>query len=148
MLRSRAWRGCALAALLAVLATGCGDDDEDSAVDTSSTTASTTLTTGGSADLPTTSTTPTTEAVPLIEVAFARGQVTGGAQRHGVPLGQKVRLRVTADEADEVHVHTYDLRAEVGPGQPAEVELTATIPGQHEVELEDKGRTLLVLVVQ
>ena len=146
MLRSRAWRACALAALSAVLVAGCGDDGDDTtATDTSSTTAPTTVTTGGSAA---SSTTPTTEAVPTIEVAFAGGQVTGGARRHEVPLGEKVRLRVTSDVADEVHVHTYDVTGSVGPGQPVEIELTASIPGQHEVELEGKGRTLLVLVVQ
>ncbi|MGH9178966.1 MAG: hypothetical protein ACRD0N_10485 [Acidimicrobiales bacterium] len=147
MLRSRARRACALAALCAVLATACGDDGDDApATGPPSTTASTTTTTtGGSAASPTTS---TTEAVQVIEVTFAAGQVTGGVRRHEVRLGEKVRLRVTSDVADEVHVHTYDVTGAVGPRQPAELELTATIPGQHEVELEDKGRPLLVLVVQ
>lgn len=149
MLRSRAWRVCALAALSAVAATGCGDGGGDSAATapspTAASTAPTTVTAGGSAP---SSPSTTTEAVPVIEVTFAGGQVSGGVRRREVPLGERVRLRVTSDVADEVHVHTYDVTGAVGPGQPAEIELTATIPGQHEVELEGKGRPLLVLVVR
>ena len=47
---------------------------------------------------------------------------SGGRRRPAatVQVGEKVRLRVESDVADEVHVHTYDLRADVGPGQPAD----------------------------
>jgi len=83
-----------------------------------------------------------------IDVAFAGGQVVGGPRKEAVRLGEMVRIRVTSDVADEVHVHTYDVRAEVAPQQVAEAEVTATIPGRHEVELEKSGKQLLTLEVR
>lgn len=90
----------------------------------------------------------TTEAVRLIEVAFEDGAVVGGPRREAVELGEKVRLVVTADTAEEVHVHTYDLKADVGPGQPAEITFVASIPGVHEVELEKAHKLLVSLEVR
>ncbi|MGH9164439.1 MAG: hypothetical protein ACRDZW_02855 [Acidimicrobiales bacterium] len=63
-------------------------------------------------------------------------------------MGDRVRLRVASDVAEEVHVHTYDVMADVAPGTTADVEFTATIPGRHEVELEKAGKALLVLEVR
>jgi hypothetical protein len=83
-----------------------------------------------------------------IDVAFAGGQVVGGPRKEAVRLGEMVRIRVTSDVADEVHVHTYDVRAEVAPQRVAEAEVTATIPGRHEVELESAGKLLLTLEVR
>lgn len=147
MPRFRAARACALAALAAAVATACGSDEPRTAASPAPTasTSAAPATTGGAG--PSSSTT-TTEAVRVIDVAFAGGQVAGGARRETVPLGGKVRIRVTSDVADEVHVHTYDARARVAPGQPAELEVDATIPGRHEVELEDRRRQLLVLEVR
>ena len=118
-------RACAAAALLTTVATACGDDDDPVAG----------------------STTTTTAAVRTIEVSFAGGRVSGGVRTERVALGETVRLRVTSDVADEVHVHTYDLIGAVGPDMPADIEVDATIPGRHEVELEDRGRVLMTLEV-
>lgn len=63
------------------------------------------------------------------------GQVEGPAQ---VPVsaGQEVVFTVTADTADEVHVHGYDVTVPVEPGRAATVRFQADIPGVFEVELE------------
>lgn len=143
MLLSRAARACALAAAVTAAATSCGDDEVPDAAPAA---AATTSASAGTAPAP--STTATTEAVRTIEVEFAGGQVAGGVRRETVDLGQKIRIRITSDVADELHVHTYDVTAEVAPGRPGQVELTATIPGRHEVELEDDGRQVLVLEVR
>jgi hypothetical protein len=139
-------RACAAAALLTTVATACGDDDDPVAGSTTTTTtaAAGTDTTAGGAPA---STTTTTAAVRTIEVSFAGGRVSGGVRTERVALGETVRLRVTSDVADEVHVHTYDLIGAVGPDMPADIEVDATIPGRHEVELEDRGRVLMTLEV-
>jgi hypothetical protein len=54
---------------------------------------------------------------------------------------------VDADVADEVHVHGYDLVADVAPGSPAELTFLADIPGVFEVELESSHVELLRLEV-
>jgi hypothetical protein len=94
----------------------------------------------------------TTEPAPApasqrIEVTVAGGRVDGGTDRVPVRAGTPVTLVVTSDAADEVHVHGYDLSADLAPGTPATVEFDATIPGVFEVELHDAGTLLLSLQV-
>jgi hypothetical protein len=82
-----------------------------------------------------------------IEVEVAGGQVSGDTGRVPVTAGEQVTLVITSDVADEVHVHGYDLEAELSPGQPAEIAFDATIPGVFEVELHEAGTQLLSLQV-
>lgn len=154
MIRSNGARAWALAATL-LLPAACGGDSPDPGPST--TAVSTPLQTTARPGAATTATSPgsTTSAgtapdaaVRLIEVTFAGGQVSGGAQRSTAQIGEKVRLRVRSDVADEIHVHTYDLRAAVTPTQPAVLDFVASIPGRHEVELEGKRKQLLVLEVR
>lgn len=95
--------------------------------------------------------TPMATAEPSSDQAFdidaAGGQVTGDTGRLKVSVGQSVTLRVTSDTADEVHLHGYDLKATVAPGQPAEITFDATIPGVFEIELENSGTALASLQV-
>lgn len=80
------------------------------------------------------------------EIEVASGEVTGGG-RLQAELGSSVQLVVEADVSDEVHLHGYDLSADVSPGQPATIEFVADIPGVFEVELEDAGIELAQLEV-
>jgi len=64
-----------------------------------------------------------------------------------VTQGDVVRIVVTADVSDEVHVHGYDLHADVTPDAPGVIEFTAVAPGVYEVELESAGLLLLELTV-
>ena len=92
-------------------------------------------------------TTSATEAeVRTISVSFADGAVAGGVRTETVPLDEPVRIEVSGDVEEEVHLHTYDLVDDVAPNDPAAFEFTADIPGVHEVELE--GSHLLVLELQ
>lgn len=87
-----------------------------------------------------------TSGVQTIEVTYAGGRVTPSAYKPKVPLGAKVHLVVHADVSDEVHLHTYDKKAEISGGV-ATLDFTADIPGIFEVELESKGVLLLNLQV-
>ncbi len=130
----------ALAAALAA----CDDGRSTTATET------TTPTTGASTNTTvpvTASATPTTGAGRVIQVAFRGGAVTGNA-REQVRRGQTVRLVVTSDVADEIHVHGYDERADVAANGTVELSFTASIPGVFEVELEQRGRRLFTLEVQ
>src|SRR3546814_16091229 len=75
-------------------------------------------------------------------VTCAGGHVKGGG-RTSVPLGDAVTIRVTSDVTDHVHLHGYDVLADVAAGGTAELVFTADIPGVFEVELEDAGLALL-----
>ena len=55
--------------------------------------------------------------VKTIKVAVKGGKVVPSAHREKVPQGDTVRLVVTTDTADEVHVHGYDLKKDVAAGK-------------------------------
>ena len=131
-----------LAALLAggLLVAGCAGTEPDTAAE-SAAPSSTSSSSSSPAASP-------TEDGQRIEVEVAGGQVSGDTGRVPVAAGEQVTLSITSDVADEVHVHGYDLDAELVPGTPAELTFDATIPGVFEVELHESGTVLLTLQVQ
>ncbi|MGQ0744439.1 MAG: hypothetical protein ACT4OS_08925 [Acidimicrobiales bacterium] len=96
----------------------------------------------------TTAVVPSTPAVRTVELSAIGGQAPEGPGLVRVALGEAVRLLVTADTADEVHLHTYDLRAAVGPGQVGQIDFVATIGGRHELELEARHSLLATIEVR
>ena len=73
--------------------------------------------------------------------------MTGSSGREEVRLGEQVVLRVSSDVPEQVHVHGYDLEAEVPAGGTADIPVSATIPGVFEVELHESGKVLFQLRV-
>jgi heme/copper-type cytochrome/quinol oxidase subunit 2 len=126
---------------------GCGADDRGGAAG-ATTVASTTTTTSAE---PTSTEEPTTTAGfsgTLIVAKVTGDQVDTASRRVRVSRGEKVRIQVEADHAEEVHVHGYDLKKDVAPGKPAVIEFTADAPGVFEVELEEAALKLFELQVQ
>jgi hypothetical protein len=76
------------------------------------------------------------------------GRPVGGIARDSVAQGRNVVIVVTSDVADHVHVHGYDLMADVAPGKPATIRFTADAPGRFEIELEDTGVQIAELEVR
>lgn len=138
-------RSLALAGLAAwLVVSGCSDSDDDSTATTSTAGASTTAETGDTAD----EGGPSAAPDDTLEVVIEGGDVVEGAGRHAVDLGETVRISITGDVADEVHVHGYDVLIEIEPGDPTMLEFTADIPGIFEVELEEAHQLLFELQVQ
>ena len=100
----------------------------------------------------------TTEAPPAttsegpetvrLEYVIVGGKPQGGISRDSVDLGSDVVVTVTSDVADEVHVHGYDLMADVAPGSPATIRFKADAPGRFEIELENTGVQIAELEVR
>jgi len=87
----------------------------------------------------TTSTTTSTDATPTTlpeatVIHLVGGQPVGGKRKISVKKGDTIRLKVTTDEAGEIHVHGFDLEEEAAPGKPASFTFTANIEGRFEVE--------------
>ena len=74
-----------------------------------------------------------------IRLRVVGGEPVPGIRRAKVKQGRQVTIVTTADVTDHVHLHGYDLMADVAPGSPARIRFRATIPGRFEVELEDAG---------
>ena len=109
-----------LVALLAMALAGCGSSD------------------GGAA----------TGKTDTIEVSVANGKVDPPTHRQKVAAGDTVKLVVTSDEADEVHVHGVDIEKELAPGKPATITFVAKDPGIYEVETHESGLQLLQIEVR
>jgi len=144
----RRWAAVAvLTAVAALTVAACGDNGSSQA--TGTTTTSTSATTSTTVAATTTAKPATTaDTTPVIQIRVVGGKPQGGVRRERVKLGEAVVLRVVADVADEVHVHSYDRKADVAPGKPAEIRFTADIPGVFEVELEQRRQKLLELEVR
>jgi hypothetical protein len=79
-------------------------------------------------------------------VTFRNGEVRGPT-RFTVDQGDRVQIVVRADVSDHVHLHSYDLMADVAPGESARIEFVANVPGVFECELEDAGTLLFQLEI-
>ena len=129
--------------LLSVLALGaCGGDGGPTVAPATSTS-----TTSTAATVPET-TSSTAPAVPTETFEFAGGAVAGGPRTIEASLGDRLRIVVRSDARDEVHLHGYDVRVVASPGVEAILDVTASIPGRFELELEDSGAKLGELEVR
>jgi len=134
------------AVLICFLLAGCGSDDGDGQA--AATTAAATTATSSATSTSEATTSTAGFSGKLIEIKVTGDQVETAERRVTVATGEKVRIRVQSDVADEVHVHGYDLKKDVAPGGPAVIEFTADVPGSFEVELEEAHRKLIDLRVQ
>jgi heme/copper-type cytochrome/quinol oxidase subunit 2 len=72
------------------------------------------------------------------EIEVEAGQPVGGVEDIEVPSGEDAVITVTTpDTVEHVHLHGYDIFADLAPGQPAKLEFKADIDGVFEMELED-----------
>lgn len=83
-----------------------------------------------------------------IVVAVKDGKVSPKTHRVKVALGSAVRILVSSDVDDEVHVHGYEIEREVAAGRSATIEFTADQSGVFEVETHESALLLLQLQVQ
>lgn len=132
MIRTRV---SALLTAVALAAAGCGGEAKTAQPSSSSSAPS-----GAPASAP-------ASDVVEIRVAIRNGKVEPRSAVHKVPLGKTLRLIVTSDKADEVHVHGYDKEAEVAANGSVTIEFKADQSGQFEVETHKSNLQLLKLQV-
>jgi hypothetical protein len=125
-----------------------GDDDSPDTTAAAQTTAPETTTEEATTEETTTEETTTEEAPTTTQaepqgpqrvvVVVRDGQPVGGVQHFEIEQGRQVLFIVRSDVSDHVHLHGYDLIADVAPGQPARIRFRATDVGVFEAELEDR----------
>ncbi|HEX4929955.1 MAG TPA: hypothetical protein VFV62_04530 [Gaiellaceae bacterium] len=143
--RKVALAAAALGLLLSLFIALRPDDGEDAA--TTTTTVATTTAPATTDTEPPATTAPEPPDVVTIRIAVASD--TAPKVRHlSVKQGRKVEIVVTSELADEVHVHGYDLMAEVAPGTPVTIAFTAAAPGLFEIELEEHHLPIAELEVR
>jgi plastocyanin len=127
-------------AVVAVVVLAGGSDDNgnpESTGDEQSAATATATPTGTPTGTPTA--TPTPKPPPLLQ--------SGKVAKITVKQGDTVRFRVRSPEAEEVHVHTYDIKKDLEPNQTATVALKADITGIFEIEFEHSGEQIAELRV-
>ena len=95
-----------------------------------------------------TPTEPEAESTVEISVSVTDGKVTPGVRRVDVTKDSRVRLLVTSDVDDEVHVHGYDIGESLEAGRPTMIEFVADQSGVFAVETHDGGLELVQLEVR
>jgi copper(I)-binding protein len=127
----------------------CGGDDEASGTTTETTTQTTSETTTTTETTTTETTTePEVEKPTVVRVTVVDGAPNGGIVRATVDQGDRVRLVVTSDVADEIHLHGYDVSRDVAAGGTVTLAFRASIPGRFEAELEERGVQIADITVE
>jgi FtsP/CotA-like multicopper oxidase with cupredoxin domain len=144
-------------AVLAFVIAQPGDDDGG---EQAATTPAQTETEGGSGDGGTPAPTETEGEEPppppepeVTRIQMRDGTVVGGAKDIEVTRGDTVRIVVSSNAPDEIHLHGYDITRTPAPGKPARFQFRADAEGAFEIEshvAEDAGLDPLVarLVVE
>ncbi|WP_238425723.1 cupredoxin domain-containing protein, partial [Micromonospora parastrephiae] len=83
-----------------------------------------------------------------IAVTITKRRIDPPTGRVTVGKGQLVRITVTSDVPDELHVHGYDLGARLPAGTPGSVEFRADKTGLFEAETHETELVLFQLVVR
>jgi hypothetical protein len=146
--------GLATAALALLALTACSDGDPAASptsapVTTPPASTSAPATTPPATYPPGCTSPPPVPAGAVLATATISGKtVSTPNKEYATRIGSRFHLVITADVADEVHVHSYDRKADTKPGCPVVLDFQATIPGTVEVELEEAGLHLFDLKAQ
>ena len=84
---------------------------------------------------------------PVTTISVKGGVLAGGAKTIRVAKNDVVRIVVSSDVPDEIHLHGYDIEREAEPGQPARFKFKADAEGAFELEshvAEDAGKEPLL----
>lgn len=76
------------------------------------------------------------------------GKPVLGTTPFRIKQGDTVTFNISSDTAGEVHLHGYDLEAEMAPGETATLSFTANATGRFLIEIEDTEVEIGFLEVQ
>jgi hypothetical protein len=133
-----------------------GSDDETTPTTTvvqTTTAAATTEPEVTTATEPEVTTTPTTTTAPaepdVVQITVSvPGDKAPTVKHFTIEQDSQVVFVVNSELADEVHLHGYDLSADVAPGAPATIRFKANAPGLFEAELESRSLPIAELEVR
>lgn len=137
----------AIAAAVGVIAlvSGGGDDGGES-TSTAATEPRPSTQAGG--DTTTAVTKPAKPAPTIVKLQAEGGRPVGGVEKVDVKKNETVELRATADAAEILHLHGYDIEKPVVPGRTTKIRFKAKIEGVFEAELENSHTKLLEITVE
>jgi FtsP/CotA-like multicopper oxidase with cupredoxin domain len=81
------------------------------------------------------------------ELVVKDGKRVSGPAALQVREGERVRLTISSNANDELHLHGYDLKLRIKAGEPATLEFAAARSGRFELELHKRHTELGALEV-
>ena len=135
--------GALIVAIVAFVVAQPGDDD--STPSSSGTPAQ--ATDDGGTDIETETQPEEPAEPPVTRISVKGGVIAGDVKSIEVAKGDTVRIVVSSDVEDEIHLPGYDLEREAAPGQPARFKFEADVEGAFELEshvAEDAGKEPLL----
>jgi hypothetical protein len=82
------------------------------------------------------------------ELVIMNRQLTSGSPSIVVTQGDTVTINITSDEADEFHLHGYELKTQLTKDIPATLTFEATLSGNFQFELGNAHAELGSIEVQ
>jgi FtsP/CotA-like multicopper oxidase with cupredoxin domain len=138
----------ALAVLVAAFLIARGGGDDNSSGDSGTQATTTQSRTSTNSQTTKTQTQAQPPEVPVRTIRVKDGQAVGGVDTITYHDGDQVRLRVTSDADDEVHLHGYDIEKPVTPSAPAVFSFKADIEGRFDIELHSTDTQIALLQVE
>ncbi|HYZ29412.1 MAG TPA: hypothetical protein VE570_10180 [Thermoleophilaceae bacterium] len=139
----------AVAIVALVIATsGGGSDNNGGTTTTAASTTESNRSGGATATTDTTATEAKPAGPPTYTVTVRNAKPVGGIEKIKVKKGDRVRIVVKSDTADEIHVHGYDFMKDVAAGGSVRFNFKATIDGNFEIELENRKQQIAELTVE
>jgi hypothetical protein len=83
----------------------------------------------------------------VFELTIKGGKLSSGPAVFQVHQGERVTLNIRSDSRDELHLHGYDLHAQLGPGETTRLQFIADRTGRFGVELHKAHSELGALEV-
>ena len=134
----------AIAIVIAVVAVVVLADSSEDDNEPAGTAATATATPTGTAESPGEESTPTPTPTPKPPPLLTADKVT----KLEATEGETVKFRVRSDEPEEVHVHGYDIKKDIEPGQTVTMSFKADINGIFEIEFEHSATQIAELKVE
>ena len=83
----------------------------------------------------------------VFELSIKGGKLRSGPEVLQVHQGERVTLNIRSDGRDELHLHGYDLHAQLGPGETTSLQFIADRTGRFGMELHKAHSELGALEV-
>ena len=88
------------------------------------------------------------EAEPVTLRLVVTSAVPDDVLRWEVPLGSEVTIEISSEVSEELHLHGYELTADLQPGSTTTMEFTTDMTGAFEIETHGDQVIWAKLVVQ
>jgi hypothetical protein len=83
----------------------------------------------------------------VFEISIRDGKAVSGSPLLQVREGDEITLKIVSDRGDELHLHGYDLHADLVPGETSTLAFTATRTGRFGMEMHRSHTELGALEV-